>query len=122
MFAELPFCLIKPTETVWNLGENEFCGARCRTGSPRRYAGDVAADAAQAIHNGLVDTVFSHITKVRNNSEWGLLKGKSATPERRVIYQREHWALLVALRNRDADTARAAVISHLINVRGNMFD
>jgi DNA-binding FadR family transcriptional regulator len=50
------------------------------------------------------------------------LKRKSATPERRVIYQREHWSLLAALRNRDADTARTALISHLINVRYNMFD
>jgi DNA-binding FadR family transcriptional regulator len=77
---------------------------------------------AHATHNGFVNTVFALITKVRNNGEWGLLKKKSATPERRVIYQREHWSLLAALRNRDADTARTALISHLINVRYNMFD
>jgi DNA-binding FadR family transcriptional regulator len=77
---------------------------------------------AHATHNGFVDTVFALITKVRNNSEWGLLKKKSATPERRVIYQREHWTLLAALRNRDADAARALLISHLVNVRHNLFD
>lgn len=77
---------------------------------------------AHATHNGFVGTVFALITEVRNNSEWGFLKRRSATPERRVIYQREHRTLLVALRNRDADTARAALISHLINVRDSMFD
>jgi DNA-binding FadR family transcriptional regulator len=41
---------------------------------------------AHATRNGFVDTVFALITKARNNSEWGLLKRKSATPERRVIY------------------------------------
>lgn len=77
---------------------------------------------AHATHNRFVDAVFALITQERNNSEWGLLKKKSATPERRIIYQQEHWRLLAALRNRDADTARAALISHLINIRHNMFD
>jgi DNA-binding FadR family transcriptional regulator len=77
---------------------------------------------ANATHNNFVISVFDLINNVRERGEWGLLKKKSVTPERRDIYQKEHRALLVALRNRDAETARQAVLSHLINVRRNLFN
>lgn len=77
---------------------------------------------ADATHNAFVVSVSALISKARDQGEWGLLKRKSATPDRRVVYQREHWALLAALKNRDAGTARAAIFNHLITVRRNMFD
>lgn len=76
---------------------------------------------AAATHNGFVANVFELISKVRDQGEWGLLKRKSATMERRAAYQREHWALHAALRSRDADTARELLTAHLLNVRRNMF-
>ncbi len=77
---------------------------------------------ADATHNNFVISVFDLIGKVRERSEWGLLKRKSVTPERRDAYQREHRALLIALKNRDAATARDAIQSHLVRVRRNLFD
>ena len=77
---------------------------------------------ADATHNNFVISVFDLINKVREHGEWGLLKKKSVTPARRDAYQKEHRALLVALRNRDAATAKEAIQSHLINVRRNLFD
>jgi DNA-binding FadR family transcriptional regulator len=77
---------------------------------------------AGATHNNFVISVFTLINKVRERGEWGLLKKKSVTPERRDAYQKEHRALLAALRNRDAETARESILSHLINVRRNLFD
>ncbi|MDB5989849.1 MAG: GntR family transcriptional regulator [Herbaspirillum sp.] len=77
---------------------------------------------ANATHNNFVISVFDLINDVRERGEWGLLKKNSVTPERRDTYQKEHRALLAALRNRDAETAREAVLSHLINVRRNLFN
>ena len=76
---------------------------------------------AAATHNGFVVSVFALISKVRDDGEWGLLKQRSAMPERRAEYQREHWAILAALRQRDARLARDALANHLIHVRRNMF-
>jgi len=77
---------------------------------------------AEATHNGFVMKVFDLISTVRDHGEWGLLKRRSATPERRDVYQREHWALHAALRNRDSETAREVLVGHLVNVKRNMFD
>jgi DNA-binding FadR family transcriptional regulator len=76
---------------------------------------------AAATHNGFVASVFALISKVRDDGEWGLLKQRSAMPERRAEYQREHWAILAALRQRDANLARDALVAHLVHVRRNMF-
>jgi DNA-binding GntR family transcriptional regulator len=61
------------------------------------------------------------ISRVRDAGEWGLLKQRSALPERWVEYRREHWAILNALRQRDAEQAREALVQHLHHVRRNMF-
>jgi DNA-binding FadR family transcriptional regulator len=76
---------------------------------------------AAATHNGLVVSVLSLMSKVRDHSEWGLLKKKSASAERRAAYQQEHWNILAQLRQRDVETARAALLAHLVHVRRNMF-
>jgi DNA-binding FadR family transcriptional regulator len=76
---------------------------------------------AEATHNSLVISVINLISKAREHGEWGLLKKKSVTPERRKDYQLEHWAILEALRNRDAATAKEELVRHLLHVRRNMF-
>lgn len=76
---------------------------------------------AAATHNGFVVSVFALISRVRDAGEWGLLKQRSAIPERRAAYQREHWTILAALRQRDAVQAREALHQHLLHVRRNMF-
>ena len=76
---------------------------------------------AAATHNGFVASLSALISKVRDDGEWGLLKQRSAMPERRAEYQREHWAILAGLRQRDAALARDALVNHLIHVRRNMF-
>jgi DNA-binding FadR family transcriptional regulator len=77
---------------------------------------------ADATHNNFVISVFKLMLRVRERSEWGLLKKKSMTSQRRAAYQHEHRALLDALRERDAGTARNLIVTHLLNVRSNMFD
>ncbi len=75
---------------------------------------------AEAAHNGFISGVFKLMTDVRSNNEWGALKRRSATPERRLEYQREHRALVLALKARDAERARALCLAHLVHVRTSM--
>lgn len=77
---------------------------------------------ANATHNSIVISVFELMTKVRDGAEWGVLKKKSVTPERRRAYQSEHRALVNALKLRDAEAAKQAMLAHLMHVRRNLFD
>lgn len=75
---------------------------------------------AEAAHNGVISGVFRLMNQVRAQGEWGLLKRRSATPERRAEYQQQHRALVAALKARDATRARQLCLAHLLQVRTNM--
>jgi DNA-binding FadR family transcriptional regulator len=75
---------------------------------------------AEAAHNGFISGVFRLMSEVRAQGEWGVLKRRSATPERRLEYQQEHRALVAALKQRDAERARKLCLAHLRHVRENM--
>jgi DNA-binding FadR family transcriptional regulator len=75
---------------------------------------------AEAAHNGFITGIFKLMSEVRAQNEWGILKRRSATPERRLEYQQEHRALVNALKARDAERARAVCLAHLVRVRTNM--
>jgi DNA-binding FadR family transcriptional regulator len=75
---------------------------------------------ARAAHNGFIVGVFKLMNEARSQGEWGVLKRRSATPERRLAYQRQHRALVEAIRERDAEKARALSLAHLVEVRTNM--
>jgi len=75
---------------------------------------------AEAAHNGFLNGVFRLMSQARAQGEWGVLKRRSATPERRLEYQREHRALVAALKDRDAERARALCLAHLVHVRANL--
>jgi DNA-binding FadR family transcriptional regulator len=75
---------------------------------------------ADAAHNAFISTVFQRMNEVRAQSEWGMLKRRSATPERRLDYQREHRELVAALKDRDCARAVQLCIDHLTHVRRNL--
>jgi DNA-binding FadR family transcriptional regulator len=75
---------------------------------------------ADAAHNGFITSVFKLMSEVRQQGQWGVLKRRSATPERRVEYQQEHRDLVWALKQRDADQAKKLCLAHLVHVRVNM--
>jgi DNA-binding FadR family transcriptional regulator len=75
---------------------------------------------ADAAHNGFMSSVFGLMNEVRTQGEWGVLKRRSATPERRLEYQQEHRALVAALKDRDAERGRAHCLAHLLHVRTSM--
>ncbi|MBX3651858.1 MAG: FadR family transcriptional regulator [Burkholderiales bacterium] len=76
---------------------------------------------AAATHNRFVTRVFDMATAVRHQTEWGKLKDRVVTPERRLKYQEEHRMIVDALKARDADRARAAILAHLQHARRNLF-
>ena len=77
---------------------------------------------AQATHNSFVIRVLDSINAVREQAEWGRLKQRSLTPERRATYQLEHKRLVDALKKRDGEEARRRLAEHLRQVRRNLLD
>lgn len=75
---------------------------------------------ADAAHNTFISSVFRLMNQVRAQGEWGVLKRRSATPQRRLEYERQHRELVAALKDRDAERARALCLAHLVQVRTNM--
>jgi DNA-binding FadR family transcriptional regulator len=76
---------------------------------------------ASATHNHFVIRVLDMVTMARQQAEWGKLKDRIVTPERRLNYQEEHRHIVRALKERDAERARAFIIAHLQHARRNLF-
>jgi DNA-binding FadR family transcriptional regulator len=76
---------------------------------------------ATATHNGFVIHILEMVTAAREQAEWGKLKDRIVTPERRLRYQQEHREIVSALRDRDAERARTSIIAHLQHAQRNLF-
>jgi DNA-binding FadR family transcriptional regulator len=77
---------------------------------------------ARAAHNAFVARLFKLMNQARAQGEWGMLKKRSLTPERRLAYQSEHRALLQAIKARDPVLAKALAAEHLMHVRRNLLN
>lgn len=77
---------------------------------------------ARAAHNSFVAKLFKLMNQARAQGEWGMLKKRSLTPERRLAYQGEHRDLLQAIKARDPVQAKALATEHLIHVRRNLLN
>lgn len=75
---------------------------------------------AEAAHNSFVSQVFKLMNQARAQGEWGMLKRRSVTPERRAAYQQEHRQLVAALRERDLERALECTRGHLQHVQRNL--
>ncbi len=75
---------------------------------------------AEATHNRLIVALYTAVTGARDQADWGELKRKSLTAERREAYREEHRQIVAALRARDAERAETAVLNHLRHVRQNL--
>jgi DNA-binding FadR family transcriptional regulator len=77
---------------------------------------------ATATHNRFIIKVLDMAAAVREQAEWGKLKDRIVTPERRIKYQQEHRDIVRALKARDAERARECILTHLQHARRNLFD
>jgi GntR family uxuAB operon transcriptional repressor len=74
-----------------------------------------------ASHSPLLARLYAVIETARHGHFWGDLKRRSASRERRVMYQADHTELVAALRARDAERAVRAMRTHLGRVNSDLF-
>jgi DNA-binding FadR family transcriptional regulator len=101
----------------------ECCARAEHAGSMEQFEvwdGALHQAIADATHNTFIKDVFHLMNKVREQGEWGALKMKSLTPERRHAYELEHRALVNALKDRDEERARHLIMEHLVRIRHNL--
>lgn len=75
---------------------------------------------AKSTHNRLVIELYAMVTRARDLTEWGELKRRSLSAERREHYCREHHEIVAALQARDVVKAEKALLGHLERVRSNL--
>ncbi len=75
---------------------------------------------AEATHNRLLVELYRAITRARDRADWGELKRRSLTAERRETYREQHRRIVAALRARDGNRAEAELVQHLRMVRDNL--
>jgi GntR family transcriptional regulator, uxu operon transcriptional repressor len=73
-----------------------------------------------ATHSPLLCTLYSSIETARAGHMWGDLKRRSASAERREMYQADHHAIVTALKARDAGGAVTAMRAHLARVSDHL--
>ena len=124
MIEPLAIDLVVRNATVADFEELDAC---CRNAEAARtleefehWDGLLHERIARATHNAFFVSVFQLMSLAREHGEWGVLKKKSVTPERRRRYQREHRELVAALKRRNASRARTLLLRHLEGVRFNL--
>ena len=85
------------------------------------WDGELHRAFALATHNSFFLEVLELTNCVLEQGEWGSLKARSLTPERRKEYEAQHRAIVEALRDRDAQTAARALTEHLDQIQRNLF-
>lgn len=75
---------------------------------------------AVASKNQYLIGIVEGMHRIRRSREWGALRRRGLTDDRRRAYHREHEAIVEALCARDAERARLAIVEHLSHVRSNL--
>lgn len=73
----------------------------------------------KAARNPLLISMCEAINEAREVPEWRKLKERTATPDRRAIFDVHHLEVFQAIQNRDAQLAREKLYAHLSIVRDN---
>jgi DNA-binding FadR family transcriptional regulator len=76
---------------------------------------------ALATHNAAVIAMSRSLARVRERTDWGQLKARGNTAERRAVLQQQHHAMVDAVRQRDRAAARRVMRDHILFVQGYMF-
>ena len=76
---------------------------------------------AVATRNRAMVAVSRALARVRLQAEWGQLKARSMTVERRAAVQAEHRAIVEAFCRRDKADARTKLRAHILHVHASMF-
>lgn len=116
--------LIVNNATTADFDRLEDCCARAEAAQTleafEKLDSELHEQLALATQNALFISVFRLMAEIRESGEWGFLKQKVLTAERRAALQKEHRQIVAALRQRDVDTARRAIFEHLAQARLNL--
>jgi GntR family uxuAB operon transcriptional repressor len=75
---------------------------------------------AKATGNPLMAWIYGQINQIRGHDQWNQMKRKILDAEAIRIYNRQHRALVDAIRHRDAEQAVAIIIEHLDQARRHL--
>ena len=75
---------------------------------------------ARASKNQYLIGIVEGMHRIRRSDEWGALRRRGLTDDRRRAYQKEHEHIVDALLARDAEGARQAIVDHLSHVKSNL--
>ena len=78
------------------------------------------ASIIAATHSPLLGTLYASIETARHGHIWGDLKRRSASAERRRLYQADHHEIVAALKARDPARAVGAMRAHLTRVSDHL--
>lgn len=78
------------------------------------------ASIMAATHSPLLQTLYASIEAARHGHIWGDLKRRSASAERRSMYQADHHEIVAALKARDSTMAVSAMRRHLSRVSDHL--
>ncbi len=108
-FARMHEC-IEESEAATTIDEFEY------------WDGELHKAIAVATHNSFFLLVLELTNQVREQGEWGSLKRKSLTPQRREDYQQQHRQIVEALVDRNAERAQQLLRDHLDQIQVNLFE
>lgn len=91
---------------------------------------DVFADADEAFHlelaratqNPMIVWMMEKVHEVRSHEQWAHMRVLTLKPEVIEHYNRQHRAIVDAIRARDAERAAQAMKAHLTTARGTLVD
>ena len=75
---------------------------------------------ADIAKNRYLSRIVDGIHTARQSSAWSALRRRGLDENRRRIYQTDHERIVAALCERDAESAEAAIVDHIQNVRRNL--
>jgi DNA-binding FadR family transcriptional regulator len=117
-----------PLVVLWATARDFAEMERCVTGGDQAASYEEFETWDLALHRGIIAAAHSPLLAVlygvvesaRHGQVWGDLKRRSATRQRRELYQQDHRAIVAALRTRDTDAAVEAMRTHLARVAGHL--
>jgi DNA-binding FadR family transcriptional regulator len=75
---------------------------------------------ADAAHNSFIDSLYDVMRRVQADTSWGVLKLNNHTTELIAVYNRQHRALVGALKDRDLAAAAKLIRAHLAFAQTNL--
>jgi len=72
---------------------------------------------AAATRNEFLIQVFALVARAQQHPAWGEMNRRPTSPELRRAYQKEHDRIVIALKSRNVEAARAAISAHLKHAR-----